>query len=112
MSDVRVEVDDHLDAALSAGDVARALELGRRIAADSRSGLTLDHALRLTALMVATRHPRGEEAVERWRRRFHAERGPRKVEVEIAEAALRGLRDPVCAHFCERVLWEMIGADM
>jgi len=108
----RPALEHHLDAALSAGDLDRALALARQLATDRRRAVGLNHALRLTALMVAMHHPHGAEATDRWRDRFRAERSPRRAEDEIAEAALRGLSDPEAAFFCERVLWEMIGADM
>lgn len=105
------ELEGHLDAALSAGDLDRALELARRIDADRRRGLDLDHALRLTELMLAKRHPRGVAAADRWHERFLAERNPRRVEDEIADAALRGLGEPEIAGFCLRILRLTIGAD-
>jgi hypothetical protein len=107
----RPELEDHLDAALSAGDLDRTLALARRMDTDHRAGLDLDHALRLTALMLALRHPRGTATAERWRERFLAERNPRRLEDEIAGAALRGLGEPEIAAYCERVLRLTIGAD-
>ncbi|HTR74553.1 MAG TPA: hypothetical protein VMH33_04760 [Solirubrobacterales bacterium] len=104
-------LEGHLDSALATGDLDRALALARRVDAGRHGGLDLDHALRLTGLMLALRHPRGTEAAERWHGRFRAERNPRRVEDEIAGAALRGLGEPEIAGFCERILRLTIGAD-
>lgn len=106
------ELEGDLDSAISTVDLDGALALARRIDADRRGGLDLAHALRLTALMLALRHPRGLAAADRWHERFRAERNPRRVEDEIADAALRGLDEPEIARFCERVLSQMIGAEM
>ena len=111
MPEDRSELEDPLAAALSAGDLDRALALARRVGAERHGGLDVDHAVRLTGLMLALRHPQGQATADRWLEPFLSERTPRRVEDEIAEAPLRGLGEPEIAGHCERVLRLMIGAD-
>lgn len=111
MSEGLHELEDHFETALTAADLDRALGLAHRIGQGRSGRLTLDQALRPTELMIARGHPRSAAAVDRWREHFRAERNPRRVEDEIAEAALRGLREPRIAGFCLRILRLTIGTD-
>lgn len=104
-------LEAHLDAALSVGDLDRAMGLARRADAARPGGLDLDHALGITELMIARHHPSGPAATAKWHERFRAERKPREVEDTIVEAALRGLRDPVISGYCLRVVRLTIGVD-
>lgn len=98
------EMEGHLDAALSAGDLDRAPELARRrIDADPCGGLDLDHALRPTELMLAQAPPARGGGGRPLTRTVPCERNPRRVEDEITDAALRGLGDPEIAGFCLRI---------